>query len=224
MTLLDELFGKSPFHALVQHTKKVHECVKLVLPLTEALIKKDYDEIHRLQDKVSKMEYEADLVKHEIREHLPRRYFLPVEREEFDNFLHSQDKIADSAEDFAVVLLIRKTVIHPTLKEDFLKFVEQIVNISNTLLAAAEEVENLVKTSFGGAEAKTVLQHISGLGEGEWKADKMQRALCTKIYLLEDELDPLTILFYEKMFMTLSAIANAAENTGDLLRTMIVKR
>jgi hypothetical protein len=32
-----------------------------------------------------------------------------------------------------------------------------------------------------------------------------------------------TILFYEKMLRALSAVANAAENTGEFLRTMIVK-
>ena len=30
MSVLDRLFGKSPFGALVEHTTKVHECVELV--------------------------------------------------------------------------------------------------------------------------------------------------------------------------------------------------
>ena len=40
---------------------------------------------------------------------------------------------------------------------------------------------------------------------------------------MENELDPITIIFYEKMLHALSSIANAAENTGDILRAMIVK-
>lgn len=223
MTLIQELFGKSPFGPLVEHTKKVHECVKLVRPLMEALVNQDYDQIHQLQDEVSRIEYEADQVKHEIREHLPRRYFLPVEREELENFLRCQDKIADSAEDFAVVLLIRKTKIHPDLEEEFFDFVDQVLKVSNTLMAAAEDLQNLVETSFGGAQAKSVLDRIEGLGEEEWKADRMQRAISRKMYDLEGQLDPITIVFYEKILQTLSAIANEAENTGDLLRAMIVK-
>jgi hypothetical protein len=223
MPLIGELFGKSPFGPLVQHARKVHECVKLVRPLMEACVREDYEEIHRLQDAVSKLEYEADLIKHKIREHLPRRYFLPVARVDLDRYLHFEDNLADAAQDFAVILLIRNTKIHPELVEEFLAFVGQVLSVSETLSAAAEDMETLAETSFGGAEADAVLKRISGLGEGEWKADRMQRRISQHIYRLEKELDPVTILFYEKILQALSAIANAAENTGDLLRAMIVK-
>jgi len=223
MSLIRELFGKSPFGPLVEHTKKVHECVKLMRPLLEACVREDWEEIHRLQDEVSRLEYEADLVKHEIRQHIPRRYFMPVSRSDLEDFLHCQDQIADAAQDFAVVLLIRHTKIMPELVEEFRAFVDQVLNVSETLTRAASELEALAETSFGGAEAKAVLEMITGLGEGEWKADRMQRKLCQHIYRLEDQLDPITIIFYEKMLQSLSGIANAAENTGDMLRTMIVK-
>jgi len=223
MSLISELFGKSPFGPLVEHSRKVHACVKLVRPLMEACVREDYEEVHRLQDQVTKLEYEADLVKHEIREHLPRRYFLPVARVDLEHFLHSQDEIADAAQDFAVILLIRNTKIHADLVQEFFAFVDQVVLVSETLTTAAGELEDLAETSFGGAEADAVLNKISGLGEGEWKADRMQRKISQHIYRLEKELDPITILFYEKMLRALSAIANAAENTGDLLRVMIVK-
>ena len=223
MSLIKELFGMSPFGPTVEHSKKVHECVQLVRPLMEALAKEDYEEVHRLQDTVSKLEYEADQIKHEVRERLPRRFFLPVAREELDAFLHCQDSIADSVEDFAVILIIRNTRIHPELREEFFAFVDQVLQVSNTLMLAAEELTNLAETSFGGAEAKKVLDLIGGLGKEEWKADRMQRKLSRHIYSLENELDPITIGFYDKMLGALSAIANAAENTGDLLRQMILK-
>lgn len=221
--LIQELFGSSPFGPLVKHTQKVHECVKLLRPLMEAAIEGDHDEVRSLQDKVSKLEYEADQIKHAIREQLPRRYFMPVEREDLDEFLHSQDSIADAVEDFAVILIIRKTRIHSDLAGDFLDFVDQVYQVSDTLEDAAEQMETLAETSFGGAEADEVLELIGGLGEEEWKADRMQRQLSSRMYELEDELDPITIIFYEKMLRALSDVANAAENTGELLRTMIVK-
>ncbi len=223
MSLIKELFGRSPFGPLVEHAKHVHECVKLIRPLMEALAGEDYEEVHRLQDEVSKLEYQADRVKHELRESLPRRFFLPVEREDLEAFLHSQDKVADRAEDFAVILLIRKTKVHPELTEEFYGFVDQVAQVSQTLLEASEELVNLAEASFGGAEAETVLSHISGLGEQEWKADRMQRKLCQHIYSLEDQLDPITIMFYDKMLRALGSVANAAENAGEKLRMMIVK-
>jgi uncharacterized protein len=224
MSMIKELFGKSPFGPLVEHTKKVHECAKLVRPLLQACVKQDSDEIHRLQDTVSKLEYEADVIKHEIREHLPHRYFLPVDRDDLERFLHCVDEIADYVQDFAVILHIRKTKIHPQLVDELSGFVDQVLQVSDTLMAAAEELESLAEAAFGGAEAESVLKKVSGLNEGEWKADRMQRKLSMHIYALEKELDPVTILFYEKMLHALSGVANAAENSGEVLRQMIVKR
>jgi len=223
MNIIQDLFGKSPFGPLVEHTKKVHECVEMLKPLMEALVNEDYEEIHRIQDKISRLEYEADNIKHEVRQHLPRRYFMPVERVELERFISCQDKIADKVEDFAVILTLRKTKLNPAVMDKFFDFIEQIFQVTGTLLGAAVELKNLAEVSFSGAEARHVLDILHGLNEEEWKADRMARSLSKDVYALEKQLAPITIIFYEKMILTLSAIANEAENAGDMLRTMIVK-
>jgi uncharacterized protein Yka (UPF0111/DUF47 family) len=43
------------------------------------------------------------MIKHEVREHLPHSYFLPVDRIDLERFISCQDNIADKAEDFAVI-------------------------------------------------------------------------------------------------------------------------
>jgi len=223
MNIIKELFAKSPFGPLVEHTKKVHECVEMIRPLMEALVNEDYDEIRRLQDRISKLEYEADTIKHNVRDHLPRRYFMPVDRVDLAGFISSQDNIADKTEDFAVILTLRKTKLHPDVMDKFFDFVDQIFQVTGTLLTAAIELNNLAEASFSGAEAKVVLSLLKGLNEEEWKADRMARSLSKDVYNLEKQLDPITIIFYEKMILTLGAIANEAENAGDMLRTMILK-
>lgn len=223
MSIIKDLFVKSPFGPLVAHSKKVHECVQQIRPLLEALINENHIEIRALQDKVSKLEYEADRLKHEIRNQLARRIFLPVDKENLDKFLRAQDRMADKVEDFAVILMIRKTKLHPSLMDKFLDFSEQVMLVTATLLDSALELQSLAEVSFGGAESRVVMDRIAGLGEEEWKADRMARSLSMDIYALEKELEPLTIIFYEKMVLCLSAIANEAENAGDMLRNMIVK-
>ncbi len=125
--------------------------------------------------------------------------------------------------DFAVILTLRKTKLHPFIMDKFFDFVEQIFQVTGTLLTAAVELKNLAEASFSGAEAKVVLNLLQGLNEEEWKADRMARSLSKDVYSLEKELDPITIIFYEKMILSLGAIANEAENAGDKLRTMILK-
>ena len=223
MSIIQDLFGKSPFGPLVEHTKKVHECVEMIRPLMKALVDEDYDEIENLQHRISKLEYEADKIKHEVREYLPRRYFLPVDRVDLENFIRSQDKMADKTEDLSVILSLRRLTVHPAIKEDLFKFIDQIFQSTGTLLTAAVELKNLAEASFSGSEAKKVLNLLEGLNEEEWKADRMARNLSKEIYRLEGEVDVLTLLFYEKIIITLGSIANEAENAGDMLRVMIVK-
>lgn len=223
MSIITDLFGQSPFGPMVEHAKKVHECVEMVRPLMEALVNENWDEIERLQKRVSKMEYEADLIKHAVREQLPRRYFMPVDRLELEEFLSCQDKVADRVQDFAVILTLRRTKLHPDVMDKFFELIDQVFQATGTLLTAGVELQNLAEVSFGGAEAKRVLDRIKNLGEEEWKADKIARRLSRDIYSLEGKLDILTILFYEKMIITLGGIANEAENAGDMLRAMIVK-
>jgi predicted phosphate transport protein (TIGR00153 family) len=223
MSIIQDLFSGSPFGPLVEHTKKVHECVEVVRPLMEALANENYIEIDNLQNKISKLEYEADLLKQEIRSRLPRRFFLPVDRNELDSFLRCQDKIADKVEDLAVILTLRKTKIHFSLSDGFFEFVEQIFQVTGSLLQAAIELNNLAEVSFGGAESQVVLDILDGLGEEEWKADRLARKLSKKIYSLESEIAPIDIIFYEKILLALGSIANEAENAGDMLRMMIVK-
>ena len=223
MSIIGDLFGQSPFGPMVEHAKKVHECVEMVRPLMDALVNENWDEVERLQKKISKLEYEADLIKHAVREQLPRRYFMPVDRLELDEFLSCQDKVADRVQDFAVILTLRKTRLHPDVMDKFFELIDQVFQVTATLLTAGVELQNLAEVSFGGAEAKKVLERIKNLGEEEWKADKIARSLSRDVYSLEGTLDILTILFYEKMIITLGGIANEAENAGDMLRAMIVK-
>ncbi|MDW7773406.1 MAG: TIGR00153 family protein [Desulfobulbaceae bacterium] len=222
-SLIADLFGTSPFGPIVEHSKKVHECVELLWPLMEALLQEDYDQIEKLRSRMARAEYEADVIKHEIRSFISRRYFLPVDRGDLVDFVEHVEKIADVAQDFSVILTLRKTRIHPSLHDGFLNYLNQVFQVSGTLLTAAVEFKSLAETSFGGAEAREIMKFTEGLGEEEWKADKMARRLSRAIYALEGEAEILDILFCEKMVIMLGEVANQAENAGDFLKIMIEK-
>jgi len=93
MQNLSGLFGRSPFEPLVEHARKVHECVALVRPVAEAVLAGDADRIKDLQHEMSKAEYTADQIKDNARQSLPNRYFLPVNREDVARFLAAMEKM-----------------------------------------------------------------------------------------------------------------------------------
>ena len=117
---LGRLFGRSPFGPLVEHARKVHQCVGLIHPVAEAVIARDTERLAELQHEMSRTEHEADRLKDAVRQNLPQRYFLPVNRGDMARYLTAMDKIADGAEDFAVAATLGELTMSDKLQEDFM--------------------------------------------------------------------------------------------------------
>lgn len=221
MGVFEKFFGFSVFKPITAHTRKVHACVELLRPITQALLNEQYEELEQLHNLMSKTEYEADRIKDEFRATISKVYLLSIGKNELKQFIRMQDHIADSAEDFAVVALLRKTRIPDELKEDFLAFVDQVIRVSEHLLNVAEELALVAEAAFVGEEAERVLETIDRIGYEEWQADRLQRKFARHAYSIEAQLDPVTLMFIDKYCRTLSAVANDAERAAKYLRDII---
>ena len=217
------VFGRSPFEPLVEHARKVHECVGLVRPIADAIVAGDQEKLKELQHQMSKTEYEADLIKDQVRQLLPSRYFLPVNREDMARFLAQMDRIADDAQDFAVVATFRRIDLPAELHEDFMALVDKVAEVSESLLRLAEHLAELQQESFTGPAADKVLVKIQVVCHMEWESDKLSRKLARHYYGLAS-LDPVTIMLMDKLCGALGGIANHAENVGKNLRLMIMRK
>ena len=224
MTLLDRLFKKSPFGPIIEHSKKVQECIELIKPVIKAWLREDWDEIERLRYEISRKENEADQLKITIRSSLPKSLFYPVPRGDLLRILHNQDNIADAAEDLCVVLTLRKTKLPSPLTNDFQKLVDQVIDTCRMLLKANEELETLMEVSFTGPASETVLKTVDVIGKMEWQSDNQSRELIKNLLNMESQLDPMTIIFIMKIVEVLSNLSNYAENCGDNLRHLILSR
>lgn len=223
MLNLSTLFGKSPFEPLVEHARKVHACVEYIRPVAEAILAGDVEKLKELQHQVSKAEYEADQLKDNIRARLPRRYFLPVDREDVMRFLSHVDKIADDVEDFAVVATFRRVNLPQDLHGTFLELVDKVLASSERLLGVAEKLAEVQKEAFVGPEADEVLDRIAEVCHLEWESDKLNRRFARQYYSTEG-LDTVTIILLDKFCRALGGIADHAENVGKNLRLMIQRK
>ncbi|MDP6635574.1 MAG: TIGR00153 family protein [Phycisphaerae bacterium] len=223
MRSLSGLFGRSPFEPLIEHARKVHQCVSLVRPVAEAIVAGDSERLDELQHEMSKTEFEADQLKDQIRQSLPKRYFLPVNREDVAKFLSEMDKVADDTEDFAIVATFRPIVIPDDLKQDFLELVDKVLEVSELLLGVAEELAILQREAFSGPESNDVLMRIQAVCHAEWESDKLSRRIARRVYS-DDSMDSVNILLIEKLCRSLTQIADHAENVGKNMRLMISRR
>ncbi len=224
MTLLDRLFRKSPFGSIIEHSKKVQECIELIKPVIKAWLREDWDEVEKLRNEISRKEHEADQLKITIRSSLPKSLFYPVPRGDLLRILNNQDNIADAAEDLCVVLTLRKTKLPKSLTNDFQIFVDQVIDTCRMLLKANEELDTLMEVSFTGPASEPVLKTVDEIGKMEWQSDIKSRDLIKNLLGMESQLDPMTIIFVMKIVEVLSNLSNYAENCGDNLRHLIISR
>lgn len=221
MSIISKLFGKSPFEPLHQHMLKVKACVGLVRPLMDAFLKGEQEKVKDVAKKIFKAEHDADMVKKEIRSRLPKSILLPVARGDILRFLKEQDNIADSAEDLAALLILRKTTVPEELKEKLKNFVDKVLETYEMAMTVSSEIKLLAETSFGGEEAHKVMELIEQLKVKEWEADKAQMKVAKKMFSIEKKLDPVSVMMWMHIFRELGTLANHAENAGDQMRLML---
>lgn len=218
------LLGKSPFGPLAQHAARVRETVELVRPLFASFLDGDRDATRQTYEQISKLEHKADIIKNDIRDHLPKSLLMPVDRGDVLLFLKQQDRLADRAEDLGVLLTMRDTPAPASLRPAVEALVEAVMATADAWLKAAAELPTLEEASFGGHEAARVLEQIRTVSNLEWEADKRQAEAGAVLFSLEDEVGAVSVVVWMRIFRMLGELANAAENTADLLRLMLAKR
>ena len=212
------LFGRSPFISLQSHMDSVARCVNCLLPIFEALEQKDEKKVEEIAQEISRLEHDADLIKNDIRNHLPKNLILPIDQGNLLEMLAIQDRIADSVEDVAVLLTIKPLELLPIFKEEFKLLVRKNIETFQEVYLIIKELPELVESSFGGMEAQTVRAMVKKVGFYEHEADLIQRKLLKKIFQAEDQLNYMTFYQWQRLFSSVSSISNLAENLANRLR------
>jgi len=218
-----DLFAKSPFGPLQDHMRKVMDCVSLIPDLYRALEEEDEINFKRLVEEIKEAEHEADKIKNEIRGDLPKTVFTPVDRDDLLEVLSLQDSVSDYAEDVAVLLSMKALPFPATMRNEFWKFLEQVMVTVNHYAKINEELDELMEASFGGAEAGKVEEMINQLGREEHQTDRLQHELVRKLLTMEDKIGTLNVIMWMKVFEATGNLANRAEKVGNRLRLFLTK-
>ncbi|SVB02538.1 uncharacterized protein METZ01_LOCUS155392 [marine metagenome] len=220
MRTILSMFAKSPFKPLVSHIDQVNECVNKIKPLFDAYISKDYKKVEEIAKDISKIEYKADKIKTDIRQHLPQSIFLPVDKRDFMGLLSAQDDIADAVEDLAVLMRIKNIDTPEELCEPLMDLVVHVVGLANDACSMIRELEDLLEASFGGAEAEKVEKMASDLGTAEYEADKKQFLIAQKLFSLSN-LGAADLFLLNEVIKKLGGVADQSEKIGKTLHLFL---
>jgi len=218
---ITRLFGKSPFHPLQSHMKNVSQCMKKLTEIFNNLKKRGPGELAQLVKELSKLEYEADLTKNDIRNHLPKSLFLPIDRGQFLDILAIQDKISDKAEDIGNLL-----ILYPQEELDHVFILlQEFFEVNLGVFWGARDIikglHELLESSFGGIEAEKVKAAVERISRKEYEADKMKHELMKGFFKSDQQMSAPIFYLYIQLIEEISRVAHISEKLANRIRMIL---
>lgn len=217
------MFGPSPIRPIEKHMRKVYTCAKQLRDFFESVLHQDWVTAKKMQESISSLEKEADLIKKDLRLHLPTGLFLPVSRTDLLELLSAQDKIANKAQDIAGLIISRHMVIPKELTAVFMPFLDRCLDAAKQACKAINELDELLESGFRGNEVKIVEEMIVTLDEIEHDSDDKLADIKHRIFELEAHLPPIEIVFLYKIVQWIGDLADHAQTVGGRLQILIAR-
>lgn len=221
MLTIARLFGRSPFAPLQTHMQRVGSCIEKLSSIFETLPKIEMAQVEKLVQELSSLEHEADLTKNDIRNHLPKSLFLPIDRSHFLDILSIQDSIADKAEEVGILLTLRPLEPLGELKMDLQQLFKKNREVFLNALKIIAEIDELLESSFGGIEAEKVKTMVEQTAYKEYEAAKMQRALLKKLFSEGDNFSPPSFHLWLAVIKEIGKIAQLSEKLANRIRMVL---
>jgi len=217
---IDKLLGRSPIGPMQEHMRVVVECAREVVPLIDSMASGDVSAVRDRRAAIDDLEHQADDIKNEIRNHLPRRLMLAMERRDMLEVLDNQDSIADVAQDIAELADQRSMQLPADLVEPFKALTLRVVAACEQAGRVIDELDQLIETGFSGRETARVEEMIAELGRIETETDDLQDHACRVLFAMESELGVATV-YWHQLILWIADMADYAERVGNRLRLLI---
>lgn len=218
MRSIAKMFGRSPFIPLQSHMEMVATCVESLPKVMAAWEARDEAQIAELCTFISNTEYQADQLKRDIRNSLPRGLFLPVDRVNLLRILNTQDGIADRAENIAVLTTFKFAVHLEGFKALFENFMAKNLAAFTKVKAIIGELDELLESGFGGAEARRVGEMADEVARSEYESDVAQRGLLKELLSHEDTLSYGDFFLWTRIIKQWSEISDRSEQLANAVR------
>jgi hypothetical protein len=222
MSLMGDLFGRSPIRPMQEHMKAALACAREVLPLFEDMAAGRTEALASRRETMDRLEHEADAIKHEIRIHLPKRMFMAFGRRDMLDILDNQDSIADRAQDIAELAEQRSMVIPEGLGDPLLDLAKKVIATCEIAGNVIQELDQLVEVGFSGPQVARVEEMIGTLNGLESETDELAERAQRTLFSMENEIGVGTIFWYE-IIGWVGGMADHAESVGNRLRLLIAR-
>ncbi len=220
-TVINKMFRKqSVFEGLRKHSVHVKEGSEKMKEAIMAYLQEDYEKFNDITLEVMKIEKKADWVKSNIRNHIPKGIFLPVDRMDFLGTLKEQDAVLDSCEDAVIWLSFKKIKIDENIKKEILEYLDKTIEVVERLVSIVENIHRLI-SAISRRERKVIKKELKTLHFEEEETDTMERALLKEVF--NSGKDMQYIYHVTHLIFILGRVADHSESVSNGLRMMMAR-
>lgn len=206
---------KEVIDLIEKHADKMEECLSTAIKTIQAYLKENIDEAKKLGRETDKIEKQADLIRHEIRNKLYYGAYMPLLREDIYKLVECIDMVANSAEKCCDFFLNQRPVIPDFLKPKYLEAVQESLGVSAPLKHA------LLCYLKGLCPIEVSRQHSRDIGLLESKVDQIEWDITKKIF--SSDLDYSHKIHLKLCLDTIVEVSDLGEDAADRLELVTLK-
>jgi uncharacterized protein Yka (UPF0111/DUF47 family) len=222
MDALDMISGPLLFSEhLREHFQKVHQAVELTRALVDAQLAAENGKARHLHEQISEIKGEADRIKHSLYDQFSEMHFRKKGGYALGQCIDSLDKMAESAEEFGVAIVLCGTPVPTELHADFRALVSHVAQVSEEMLNLAGTLWPPEETVLARQEAADALEAIERIDEVCRQAKRLGMEFARHIYSLGGRIEPASLLCLDRCNMALRETVKCAERAADYLRLVI---
>ena len=218
---ISNIFGDSPIGPMQDHMDTCYSCAKELITFFEHVVSGDWDQVQSSRNRIVELEHAADEFKRQVRSQLAKSLLMPVPREDLMELMQVQDEIANRARDVSGLVLGRRMELPTSIQKYFLSFVSRNVDAAKKARKSIRELDELYESGFRGAEVEVVESLVHEMDQIEDDTDVMQVEIRAKLFLIEDTLPPVNVMFLYRIIELTGDIADVADRIGRRIQVLL---
>ena len=220
---LSELISKSPFGPIQVHMEKTKQCAQELLVYLDAATSNDWNKATISRQKIIQLEKDADELKAETRDLLPKGLFLFVPRGDLLDLIGLADEIPNTIKDVSGLMYGRKMIIPSQISNSFKEFSTEAVSAVTTASAAIDQLTEVSRLAFGSKASTELDKIISSLDSQEREIDQLEVVVRQQLFDIEKDLPPVDVMFLYDVINKIGELADRAEQLGHRLTLIAVR-
>ena len=220
---LSELISKSPFGPIQVHMEKSKQCAEELLVYLDAATSNDWDKATISRQNIIQLEKDADELKAETRDLLPKGLFLFVPRGDLLDLIGLADEIPNTIKDVSGLMYGRKMIIPSQISTSFKEFSTEAVSAVTTASAAIDQLTEVSRLAFGSKASTELDKIIASLDSKEREIDQLEVVVRQQLFDIEKDLPPVDVMFLYDVINKIGQLADRAEQLGHRLTLIAVR-